>query len=197
MSSSPDHTECRDLAETNLSNHFLIAMPGLDDSNFAHSVTLICEHNSDGAMGIVINNLLDLNMAEIFAQMELEAPDHINKRPVLAGGPVQLERGFVLHRTGKAWSSTLKISDDISLTVSKDIITAIAHEQAPPEAIVALGYAGWGAGQLEEEIAENTWLTLKADSDLIFDTPCEQRWSMAARSLGIDLNLVSSTAGHA
>lgn len=186
-----------DLTQDNLSNHFLIAMPGLNDTHFAHTVTLVCEHSADGAMGIVINTPLNIRMEEIFQQMELTAPDEINKRAVLAGGPVQLERGFVLHRTGTTWNSTLEISKDISLTVSKDIIAAIANQEAPPEAVVALGYAGWGAGQLEEEIADNTWLTLIADSDIIFNTPCEQRWAQAAQSLGIDLNLISSTAGHA
>jgi len=186
-----------DLTQGNLSNHFLIAMPGLDDTSFAHTVTLVCEHSAEGAMGIVINAPLNINMEEIFQQMQLTAPEEVNKRTVFAGGPVQLERGFVLHKTGTIWNSTLEISKDISLTVSKDIIAAIANEEAPPEAIVALGYAGWGAGQLEEEIAENTWLTLIADSEIIFNTPCEQRWALAAQSLGIDLNLMSSTAGHA
>jgi len=197
MSNPNHHFEHSDLTQSNLRNHFLIAMPVLDDTNFAHSVTLICEHSEEGAMGIVINNQLNLNMAEIFEQMDLPASEQAKSRAVLAGGPVQLERGFVLHRTGKAWNSTLTISKDISLTVSKDIIAAIASDQAPPEAVVALGYAGWGAGQLEEEIAENTWLTLEADSDIIFETPCDQRWSKAALLLGVDLNLISGTAGHA
>ncbi len=186
-----------DLSHNSLRDHFLIAMPGLQDSIFAHTITYICEHSPDGAMGIVINHPLNLSLGDIFEQMEMPANSRIGREAVLSGGPVQVERGFVLHSAGKRWESTLQISPDISLTASRDIIQAMAENRGPENAVVALGYAGWGAGQLEAEIASNAWLTVPADSHILFDTPVEQRWSSAAKQLGIDLNLISATAGHA
>lgn len=190
-------SETSDLTPGSLRDHFLIAMPGMADSSFAHTVTYICEHSDQGAMGIVINQVMPLSLRDIFAQMELTDSAGIGGRSVFAGGPVQVERGFVLHARGAEWQSTLHISPHLSLTASRDIIEALAEGQGPDEYLIALGYAGWGEGQLEAEVAANSWLTLPADSNIIFNTPLEQRWSAAAQSLGIDLNLISSVAGHA
>lgn len=186
-----------ELTPGSLRDHFLIAMPGLNDSSFAHTVTYICEHSDKGAMGLVINTATPMQLREIFAQMELQDLADIGDQIVMSGGPVQQERGFVLHPHGSQWQSTLEVSPDISLTASRDIIAALAEGQGPREYLIALGYAGWGEGQLEAEIAANSWLTVPASRDIIFDTPFEQRWAAAAQVLGIDLNLISSNAGHA
>lgn len=181
-----------------LRNQFLIAMPGMHDSSFANTVTYVCEHSEKGAMGIVINNAMPLTLNDIFVQMELEVEQNMtNNQPIYSGGPVQMERGFVLHSRGQEWQSTLHISDDISLTASRDIIEAIANGSGPQQFLIALGYAGWDEGQLEAEIAANAWLTIPADSAILFNTPTEQRWIASALPLGIDLNLISSVAGHA
>lgn len=179
-----------------LKNHFLIAMPGMADPRFSQSVTYICEHNKGGAMGIVINQNATMSYSELFSQLSLNK-DYKDDSPLLLGGPVQKERGFVLHSGNKKWTSTLPVSDEISLTGSKDILEDIAQHQGPEHAIIALGYAGWNAGQLEQEIIENSWLTVPADKQIIFETPIEDRWTSAANQLGIDLNLLSSQAGHA
>jgi len=191
------NVETAELIPGSLCNHFLIAMPSMQDTSFAHSVTYICEHSSEGAMGIVINNPMPMTLHEIFAQMDLTVSPNQGHQPVVAGGPVQQERGFVLHTGDAEWHSTLKVSPDISLTASRDIITAIAEGKGPKEYLVALGYAGWGEGQLEAEIAANSWLTVPASKHIIFDTPFEQRWTSAAQALGIDVNLISNIAGHA
>ncbi|HEC14961.1 MAG TPA: YqgE/AlgH family protein [Sedimenticola sp.] len=185
-------------AETNLSNHFLIAMPGLQDSNFYRTVTYICEHNEQGAMGIVINRPLGFGLADVLEQMEIkpETPE-IGRQPVFSGGPVQTERGFVLHPTGGSWDATTRVTPDISITTSRDILEAIAAEEGPKQSLIALGYAGWGEGQLEAELSANAWLSGPADSRIIFELPPEQRWQAAARLLGVDLNLMSGEAGHA
>ena len=180
-----------------LRNQFLIAMPSLNESIFSHTITYICDHSEDGAMGLVINQPLGIDMSEIFKQLDYNSSGSHSLEPVLCGGPVQPERGFILHSPERRWESSLAVSDDIMLTASRDIIEAISHDQGPQKFLVTLGYAGWGAGQLEEEIANNAWLTLPANPSIIFDTPLEQRWSAASKSLGIDLNLISGTAGHA
>ena len=181
-----------------LSNHFLVAMPGLLDPNFSHAVIYICEHSPDGAMGLVINNPLDIPMSQIFEQFELGYSPRIGAQPLLSGGPVQIDRGFVLHRAGeRQWESTRTISGEISLTASRDIISDIAVERGPGELIITLGYAGWGPGQLEEELAHNAWLTVPGDANILFSTPFEQRASAAAAKIGIDLNMLSTDAGHA
>lgn len=180
-----------------LRDQFLIAMPGLHDSSFAQTVTYVCEHNDQGAMGIVVNNLLPLTLGDIFAQMGLEHDGKLARLPIYAGGPMQMERGFVIHPRGHEWQSTLHVSPQISLTASRDIIEAIAAGEGPEQFLIALGYAGWGQGQLEAEIAANAWLTLPAEANILFGTPPEQRWTAAAQPLGIDLNLISSVAGHA
>lgn len=178
-----------------LRDHFLIAMPTLNGSIFSHTITYICDHSEDGAMGLVINQPLNISMTDIFKQLDIEGDE--NETPVLCGGPVQPERGFILHSPEKSWSSSLAVSSDIMLTASRDIIEAIASKEGPAKSLVALGYAGWSAGQLEDEISANSWLTLPADCNIVFDTPIEQRWAMVAQNLGIDLNLISSSAGHA
>ncbi len=186
-----------DLVPGSLCDHFLIAMPNMEDTSFAQSVTYICEHNERGAMGIVINNPLPMILHEIFKQMNLTDTAHQGHKTIVAGGPVQSERGFVLHPSGTQWQSTIKVSDEISLTASRDIIAALADGQGPSTCLIALGYAGWGEGQLEAEIVANSWLTVPADKNIIFNTPFEQRWTVAALALGINVSLITNTAGHA
>lgn len=190
-------TRYDELTPGSLRDHFLIAMPGLNDSSFAHTVTYICEHSDKGAMGVVINAATPMLLKEIFSQMDLDDLSDQGDQMVMSGGPVQPERGFVLHTNEAKWQSTLEISPDVSLTASRDIITALAAGRGPKQCLIALGYAGWGEGQLEAEIAANSWLTVPANKDIIFNTPLEERWTSAAQTLGIDVNLISSTAGHA
>ena len=181
-----------------LRDHFLLAMPGLSEGLFSHSITYICEHGESGAMGIVINQPLDLSVAEIFEHLQITANNDFSEIPVMAGGPVQIDHGFVLHRDKSTdWEACLKVTEEITLTTSRDILRAIAKDKGPSEHLIALGYAGWSAGQLEHELAENSWLTLPANSDVIFSTPADQRLGAAAALLGIDMNLISANAGHA
>jgi putative transcriptional regulator len=181
-----------------LRDHFLLAMPGLTQGIFSQSITYICEHGEAGAMGIVINQPLELSLAEIFDHLEISCDDSFHDSPVMAGGPVQIDHGFVLHRhSDKRWEASLKVTEEITLTTSRDILRAIAGGSGPQEHIIALGYAGWAAGQLEHELAENSWLTLPANSEVIFGTPYEQRLNAAAALLGVDINLISAQAGHA
>lgn len=180
-----------------LKNQFLLAMPGLHGPLFANTLTYICEHNEQGAMGLIINQPLGISVREIFDHLEIECSG-TDYGEVMAGGPVQTEQGFILHSSeDKQWESTQEISEGISLTTSVDILADIAQGQGPRSAMIALGYAGWGPGQLEDEIAANAWLTMEADPGVIFNTPVEQRLLAASARLGIDLNLMTSTAGHA
>lgn len=183
---------------TRLANHFLIAMPALADPNFHRTVTLICEHSTEGAMGIVINRTTDLALGDVLRQLGLDA-DQSEKRamPVYLGGPVQTNRGFVLHEPLGNWESTLPITETLGVSTSRDILAAIAQNRGPEKCLVAIGYAGWGAGQLEREIAENSWLNGPADRHILFETPVEHRWHKAARLAGVDLSLLSTEAGHA
>lgn len=190
-------TSYDELTPGSLRDHFLIAMPGLNDSSFAHTVTYICEHSDKGAMGVVINTATPMLLKEIFAQMDLDDLSDQGEQIVMSGGPVQPERGFVLHSNESKWQSTLEVSPEISLTASRDIIAALAEGRGPKRCLITLGYAGWGEGQLEAEIAANSWLTVPADKEIIFNTPFEQRWVAAAQALGIDVNLIPLTAGHA
>ena len=186
------------MASAYLTNQFLIAMPAMDDPNFAQSVTLVCEHNDQGALGIVINKALPMNLAEVFDQLGLDhGQSRVTGQPVLRGGPVQTDRGFVLHTPQGHWESSLPFSDRMHLTTSRDILDALAKGDGPANAVVALGYAGWSAGQLEDEMAHNAWLTVPADARLVFETPLDERWQAACRLLGIDLLHLSSDAGHA
>ncbi|RLA00187.1 MAG: YqgE/AlgH family protein [Gammaproteobacteria bacterium] len=183
---------------SSLNNHFLIAMPALDDPNFHHTTTYICEHDENGALGVVINRPLEMQLGEILQHMDIKAcSEEISSRQVYMGGPVQSDRGFVLHEPVGEWEATLKVTDSIGITSSRDILQAIAAGEGPEHAIVTLGYAGWAAGQLESELAANTWLSGPASSKIVFETPSEQRWLAAAALLGIDLNLLSSDTGHA
>ncbi|MCB1843053.1 MAG: YqgE/AlgH family protein [Halioglobus sp.] len=181
-----------------LRDHFLLAMPCLSEGIFSHSITYICEHGESGAMGIIVNQSLDLSVMEIFEHLQIKTRRDFSAEPVMAGGPVQMDHGFVLHRNcRKVWEASLKVTDEVTLTTSRDILRAIANDEGPQDRLIALGYAGWAAGQLEQELAENSWLTLPGDSDIIFSTPADQRLSAAAAMLGIDMNLISNQAGHA
>jgi putative transcriptional regulator len=182
-----------------LSNQLLVAMPSLADPNFSHSVTLICEHNERGALGLVINRPLEMRMAEVLDQLSLKTDDaRLRAMPVLGGGPVQRDRGFVLHRPGpQAWESTMPISDTLHVTTSRDVLAAMAKGSGPGPAVFTLGYAGWEAGQLDEELLQNAWLTVPCDDSLIFELPFEQRWHAAARLLGVELSRISTQAGRA
>ena len=187
------------MSETeSLTGQFLIAMPAMTDPNFEQTVSFICQHNEDGALGIVINRTMDLTMGDVLGQMDIPSSECRRAgQPVHYGGPVQSERGFILHDEPHAWESTVAIDERIGLTTSKDILEAIARNEGPERALIALGYAGWGGGQLEHEITQNAWLSGPADIDLMFSTPVEQRWNRAAGLLGIDLSLLSREAGHA
>lgn len=182
-------------------HHFLIAMPGLSDPNFKQSVTYICEHHENGAMGIVVNQPLGMTMRELFKHLEFDVDEAVSEKtktdPLYYGGPVQKERGFVLHSGSQTWETTMQISEGIQLTGSKDILEDIAKHKGPDNVIVALGYAGWDAGQLEAEIAANSWLTVPADKEILFETDLDKRWTSAAKKLGIDVNLIANQAGHA
>ena len=181
-----------------LRDHFLLAMPCLSQGIFSHSITYICEHGESGAMGIIINQSLDLSVGDIFEHLQIETRQDFSAMPVMAGGPVQMDHGFVLHRNGeRKWEANLRVTDEITLTPSRDILRALARDEGPPDHLIALGYAGWSAGQLEQELADNSWLTLPGDSDIIFNTPADQRLGAAAAMLGIDMNLISGQAGHA
>ncbi len=187
------------MADTpNFTDHFLIAMPALDDPNFQRSVTLVCQHDAGGAMGIIINRAADYTLGELLDQLGLSTTDaHVANLPIVAGGPVHAERGFVLHDDPREWGSTLRFGRGLAVTTSRDILAAMARGDGPRNALVALGYAGWTAGQLEEELAQNSWLTVPADQAIVFDTPLEERWQAAARALGVDLSRLADYAGHA
>ena len=181
-----------------LTNQLLIAMPALDDPNFAQTVALVCEHSSRGALGLILNKPLPMRMSEVFDQLEIDQVEgHLSGRPVLRGGPLQTDRGFVVHRAGGDWDSTLKVSATIHVTTSRDILAAMARGEGPGEALVALGYAGWDGGQLEDEIRANAWLNAPVDSGIIFDLPFEFRWQAAARLLGVELTRISPISGNA
>jgi putative transcriptional regulator len=181
-----------------LTNQFLVAMPGMSDPNFSQTVTLVCEHSAQGALGIVINRPLSMTLGEVFAQLGLDTSKaRLAAEPVLQGGPVQTDRGFVLHSPGPRWDSTLPVSERLHLTTSRDVLDALARGEGPEEAVVALGYAGWDAGQLEAEMAQNAWLTVPVDERLLFSTPAAERWQAAGRLLGVNLLHLSSDAGHA
>ena len=181
-----------------LINQFLVAMPAMLDTNFSQTVTFIWEHNADGALGIIINRPLQMKLADVFEQLKMPTPaEAVGRQSVLQGGPVQTDRGFVLHDIGGHWEHTRQVSSRIQVTTSPDILDAMARGTGPATAVVALGYAGWAAGQLENEVANNAWLTVPCDERIIFETPFEQRWRAAGRLLGIDLATMSPEAGHA
>ena len=181
-----------------LKGHFLIAMPHMQGSGFAHTVTYMCEHDEQGAMGLVINRPTGIALGEILERLNIPVhSDSLKLAPIYAGGPVQPDHGFILHSGTRSWDSTLPLTDRISLTTSKDILAAIADDDGPEDCLVALGYAGWGAGQLEQELADNSWINAPADLDIIFNVPCEERLDAAAALLGVDLSRIGPDAGHA
>lgn len=182
-----------------LQNHLLIAMPALEDPLFGRSVAYICEHNQDGAMGIVINHPMPLNVSELLAQLDIEhnSASPAAKAQVCAGGPVQPDRGFVLHTPKAGFASSLQLTDELMVTTSKDILQQLTGDQSPEKFILALGYAGWSAGQLEQEIADNSWLVIPADNTIIFDLSHADKWQGATQKLGIQTWQLSPVAGHA
>ena len=182
----------------NLTHHFLIAMPAMADPNFAQTLTYVCEHNEDGALGIVVNKPIDMTLSALLQQIDVPMADaQRGESPVHFGGPVQVDRGFVLHRPLGNWQSTLAISDDLGLTTSKDVLEAVGRGEGPKDVLVSLGYAGWSAGQLEQELAQNAWLTVEADPKLLFDLPAQERLGAAIKLLGIDFSRLSEDVGHA
>jgi len=185
-----------------LTNQFLIAMPGMVDGNFAGTVVYLCEHNGKGALGLVINRPTDINLRHLFEKVDLSLErDDLAERPVFMGGPVQTERGFVLHDSldddGGHYNSSLKIAGGLEMTTSRDVLEAISSGAGPRRVFITLGYAGWSAGQLEEELSRNGWLSVTADPELIFATPVEQRYDKALSLLGIDRGFLMGEAGHA
>lgn len=182
----------------NLTNHFLIAMPGLVDPSFSKTVTYLCQHSEEGALGIIINRPSDLTLGDIMEQMDIKIEgSDIAMIPVYLGGPVQPERGFILHEPIGEWNSTLRVSDALGLTTSRDILEAIGEGCGPRRMLVALGYAGWGKGQLEQEIIRNSWLNAPADHSILFTHPPFHRWKAAAELMGVDISRMTTQAGHA
>ena len=194
-----------DSAPINLTNHFLIAMPGLDDALFGKSVVYVCEHTARGALGLVINKPADINLPALFGKVDLELKRmDLSNSPVFQGGPVQMERGFVLHEPiyvgpdqETLYASTMSIAGGLEMTTSKDVLEALASGAGPKRVLITLGYAAWGEGQLESELGENSWLTVDATRELIFDTPVEERYERALGLLGLQSWMISTQVGHA
>jgi len=190
-------------ATINLTNQFLIAMPGMADDTFAGAVIYLCEHTEKGALGLVINKPIDIKLKNLFEKVELTLDrEDLADAPVYFGGPVQTERGFVLHErldgdTDEHYNSSLKIPGGLEMTTSKDVLEALANGTGPKKVLVTLGYSGWGAGQLEDEMSRNGWINVGAEPGIIFDTPVEQRYEKALSLLGIDARMLSQEAGHA
>ena len=183
---------------SSLAGHFLIAMPSLAEPPFSRGVAFICQHDEDGAVGLLVNQLSEYRLGDVLRQMNLECDDpEVSDLPVLIGGPVQQERGFVLHREEGHWESSYRINDHWSVTTSRDILIAIAAGTGPRQALMALGYAGWSAGQLEQELKDNSWLTVEASERIVFDTPLEERWSAAAGLVGVNPLQLPGYVGHA
>ena len=181
-----------------LSNHLLVALPSLHDPHFARSVALVCQHDGDGAMGVVVNRASEYTLGEVLSQMGIGSDDQaLCARPVLHGGPVHQERGFVLHDGEREWESSLRVGQHLYLTTSRDILEAMAEGKGPEHVVVALGCAGWGAGQLEDELKENDWLTAEADDAILFDADHDTKWARAVAGLGVDVAHLSGEAGRA
>lgn len=185
-------------AQYTFANNFLIAMPGMMDPNFQRTVTYICEHNEHGAMGIILNRPLDLHLISVFRHVNIQCdnPD-INHTPIMWGGPINSDQLFTLHHPAGEWESSLHLKNDIAITTSLDILQAVSEGKGPKKILIALGYAGWEAGQLEAEIAANLWLTGPYVQKVVFEAEFENRWTDAAAALGVDFNNLSSDAGHA
>lgn len=186
------------MQNVNLTDHFLIAMPAMADPYFSKSLTYVCEHNENGALGVVVNRPIDMTLQALFEQIEIDlaVPD-LQGLSVYFGGPVQMDRGFVLHQPLGEWQSTLAVNEHLGLTTSKDILEAVAQGNGPKDLLVTLGYAGWAPGQLEHELAQNAWLTVRASSEIIFGLPPEERFAAAMQMLGVDFASLSDDAGHA
>ncbi len=183
---------------SDLSNCFLIAMPSLEDSNFGGSLVFVAEHNEKGALGLVINRPMDIDLSTLFRRLDLSLEsDEFGRSLVFHGGPVQTDRGFVLHQPVGHWGATVEVGDDIGLTSSRDVLEAVARGGGPERMLVMLGYAGWGPGQLEDEVARNAWLTVEADPSLIFDAPVDERLQRAFALLGVNPVYLAAAAGHA
>lgn len=181
-----------------LEQQFLIAMPGMEDPNFARGVTLLCQHNDEGALGITVNRMSEFVLGDVLEQLDIDCSDpEIANMPVYAGGPVHPERGFVLHTRDRQWDSTVDVGSEILVSTSRDVLEAIAHGEGPEKFMVALGYAGWGSGQLEDEMRENAWLNVMASADIVFDQPVDLRWEKAVASMGIDIATLQPAGGHA
>lgn len=185
----------------NLANHFLIAMPSMEDPIFGGTVVYICEHNDKGVLGVVINKPTDMTMEVLFERIDLKLADGLRtavvNEPIMFGGPVQDDRGFVLHTPGERYSSSLTVTDEVAFTTSIDVLEAVANGEGPSRLLVSIGYAGWSPGQLEDEIGRNGWLTVGADAHVLFDLPIEERYNAAIKLLGIDPMMLASEAGHA
>ncbi|HET7669137.1 MAG TPA: YqgE/AlgH family protein [Burkholderiales bacterium] len=186
------------MSSINLTHHFLIAMPSMVDPNFSRTLTYICEHNDQGALGLVVNRPTELTLQSLFERLSLSLKDAaLSDSPVYFGGPVQVDRGFVLHEPAGNWQSTLRVREAIGLTTSKDILEAVGRGEGPSRMLVTLGYAGWSPGQLEQELAQNAWLTVEARDAILFDVPAEERLPRAMQLLGIDFARLQDAAGHA
>lgn len=193
-----EYVNSSSMQSINLTHHFLIAMPTMAGTCFSKTLTYICEHNEQGALGIVINRTVDLTLENLFDQLEIPCANSLLKGlPVLFGGPVQLDRGFVLHQPAGEWQSTLSVDHELGLTTSLDILLAIANGEGPEQVLVTLGYAGWAPGQIEHELAQNAWLTVNASPSIIFELLPEERLPAAMQLLGIDFSSLSGEAGHA
>jgi putative transcriptional regulator len=186
------------VSSVNLTDHFLIAMPSMVDPNFARTLTYVCEHSERGALGLVINRPIDMTLAKLFERVELNLTSRaLGALPVYYGGPVNTDRGFVLHQPAGDWKSTLVVKEGTGLTTSRDILEAVGANQGPHRLLVTLGYAGWSAGQLEHELAQNAWLTVRASEEIIFELPAEERLAAAMELLGVDYARLQDVAGHA
>ena len=186
------------MSSINLTHHFLIAMPNMADPYFSKTLTYICEHNDQGALGLVVNRPIDMTLQALFERLALSLKDNaLSDSPVYFGGPVQVDRGFVLHEPAGNWQSTLRVREAIGLTTSKDILEAVGRGEGPSRMLVTLGYAGWSAGQLEQELAQNAWLTVEARDAILFDVPAEERLPRAMQLLGVDFARLQDAAGHA
>src|SRR6476469_4500913 len=186
------------MADDSLANQLLIALPTLADSPFERSVALVCQHDGEGAMGVVVNRPSEYTLGEVFQQMGIDSSDErLCAQAVLAGGPVHPERGFVLHDGSREWDSSLAVGDDLYVTTSRDVLEAMARGEGPRRVTVALGCAGWGAGQLESELVDNSWLTAPADFELLFALPLASRWQAAAGRIGVDMTRMADYSGHA
>jgi len=186
------------MSSINLTHHFLIAMPSMADPYFAKTLTYICEHNDQGALGLVVNRPIDMTLQALFERLSLSITDTaMSEAPIYFGGPVQTDRGFVLHEPAGNWQATLRVREAIGLTTSKDILEAVGRGEGPKRMLVTLGYAGWSPGQLEQELSQNAWLTVEARDAILFDIPAEERLAQAMQLLGIDYASLQDEAGHA